>query len=89
MSICPVPCVLHQYTSPLAPLLYNVKLCTSRLCMEIMSFQFVQAWAVYLSCGVPFPVWTPDNISINIKQGSTEKNIIFKILAGCFFVLKF
>ena len=27
--------------------------------------------------------------TIYIKQGSIEKNRIFKILAGCFFVLKF
>ena len=40
---------------------------TSRLCMKMLSFLFVHAWAMprilYLSCGVPFPVWTPDNIS--------------------------
>ena len=45
----------------------NVKLCTSRLCMKKLSFLFVCAWALprilYLSCGVSFPVWTPDNIS--------------------------
>ena len=45
----------------------NVKFCTSRLCMKMSSFLFVHAWAKlrrsYLSCGVPFPVWTPDNIS--------------------------
>ena len=44
-----------------------VKLCTSRLCMKMSSFLFVRTWAMprilYLSCGVPFPVWTPDNIS--------------------------
>ena len=27
--------------------------------------------------------------NLYIKQGSIEKNRIFKILAGCFFVLKF
>ena len=36
-------------------------------CMKMLSFLFVQAWAIprtsYLSCGVPFPFWTPDNIS--------------------------
>ena len=45
----------------------NVKFCTSHLCMKMSSFLFVRAWAMlrilYLSCGVPFPVWTPDNIS--------------------------
>ena len=45
----------------------NVKFCTNRLCMKMPSFLFVRAWAMprilYLSCGVPFPVWTPDNIS--------------------------
>ena len=44
-----------------------VKLCNSRLCMKMLSFLFWRAWAMprilYLSCGVPFPVWTPDNIS--------------------------
>ena len=44
-----------------------VKFCTSRLCMKMSYFLFVRAWAMprilYLSCGVPFPVWTPDNIS--------------------------
>ena len=45
----------------------NVKFCTSRLCMKMSSFLFVCAWAMprilYISWGVPFPVWTPDNIS--------------------------
>ena len=45
----------------------NVKFCTSRLCMKMSSLLFVRAWAMprisYLSCGVPFSVWTPDNIS--------------------------
>ena len=44
-----------------------VKLCTSRLCMKMLSFLFVFAWAMprilYSSCGIQFPVWTPDNIS--------------------------
>ena len=44
-----------------------VKLCNSRLCMKMSSFLFLRTWAMprvlYLSCGVPFPVWTPDNIS--------------------------
>ena len=41
----------------------------SRLCMKISSFLFVRTWEwampriLYLSCGIPFPVWTPDNIS--------------------------
>ena len=45
----------------------NVKFCPSRLCMKMSSFLFMLTWAMprisYLSCGVPFPVWTPDNIS--------------------------
>ena len=45
----------------------NVKFCTSRLCMKMSSFLFVHALAMprilYIACGVPFPVWTPDNIS--------------------------
>ena len=39
----------------------------SRLCMKMSPLLSVHAWAMphklYLSCGVPFPVWTPDNIS--------------------------
>ena len=45
----------------------NVKFCTSRLCMKMLSFLFVYIWAMprilYLSCGIPFSVRTPDNIS--------------------------
>ena len=45
----------------------NVQFCSSRLCIKMSSFLFVRAWAMprilYLSCGVPFPVWTPVNIS--------------------------
>ena len=40
-----------------------VTLCTSRLCMKMLSFLFVCAWAgravpriLCLSCGIPFPV---------------------------------
>ena len=44
-----------------------VKLCTSRLCIKMSSFLFVSGCAMprilYLSCEVPFPVWTPDDIS--------------------------
>ena len=44
-----------------------VKFCTRRLCMKMSSFLFVGTWAMphisYLSCGVPFPVWTHDDIS--------------------------
>ena len=44
-----------------------VKFCTSRLYIKMSSFLFVRTWAMlsilYLSCGVPFPVLTPDNIS--------------------------
>ena len=44
-----------------------VKLCTSRLCIKMSSFLFVRGCAMprllYLSCEVPFPVWTPDDIS--------------------------
>jgi len=35
--------------------------------MKMSSFLFVRTWAMprisYLSCGVPFPVWTHDDIS--------------------------
>ena len=35
----------------------------SRLCMKMLSFLFVRAWAMlrtsYLSCGIPFPVQMP------------------------------
>ena len=45
-----------------------VKLSTSRLCMKMSSNLFVRAWAMprifHLSCGVSFPVWTPENISL-------------------------
>ena len=44
-----------------------VKLCTSRLCIKMSSFLFVRGCAMprilYLSCEVPFPVWTPEDIS--------------------------
>ena len=49
----------------------------SRLCMKMSSFLFVRACAMprilYLSCGIPFPVWTPDNISGNIICGVAVK----------------
>ena len=52
---------------PCPPSIIYVRFCTSCLCMKMLSFPFVRAWAMprilYLSCGVPFPVWTPDNIS--------------------------
>ena len=39
----------------------------SRLCIKMSSFLFVRTWAMprilYPSCGIPFPVWTPNNIS--------------------------
>ena len=39
----------------------------SPLCMKMLSFQFVRAWSMprisYLSCRIPFPVWTPGIIS--------------------------
>ena len=39
----------------------------SRLCLKMSSFLFVRTWAMpgilYLSCGIPFPVWTPGIIS--------------------------
>merc|ERR1711954_548160 len=62
-----------------------VKLCTSRLCMKMLSFLFVCAWAMprilYLSCGVPFPVWTPDNISglITVVLWLSRLEVIKKI----------
>ena len=44
----------------------NVRFCTGHLCMKMSSSPFVRAWAMprilYLSRGVPFPVWTPDSI---------------------------
>ena len=45
----------------------HLKIYPSRLCMKMSSFLFVRTWAMprtlYLSCGILFPVWTPDNIS--------------------------
>ena len=42
-------------------------LCPSCLCMKMSSFMYERACAMphtlYLSCGILFPVWTPDNIS--------------------------
>ena len=39
----------------------------SHVCMKMSSFLFVRAWAMphtsYLSCGIPFTVWTPGIIS--------------------------
>ena len=50
----------------------NAKFCTSRLCMKMSPFLVVCAWAMprilYLSCGVPFTVWTPGNISGLISE---------------------
>ena len=66
-KICPAPCVLRKWTSPLPHSNINVKFCSSHLCTKMLSSLFVHAWAMphilYLSCGVPFPVWTPENIS--------------------------
>ena len=53
--------------SPLPPLSYTFKACTSRLCMKMSSFMYARACAMprtlYSSCGILFPLWTPDNIS--------------------------
>ena len=39
----------------------------SRLCMKMLSFLFVRAWAMsrklHLSCGIPFLVWMPGIVS--------------------------
>ena len=54
-------------TNPIQQFTLYVKLCTSRLCIKMSSFLFVRGCAMprilYLSCEVPFPVWTPDDIS--------------------------
>ena len=51
----------------LEELSYTFKACTSRLCMKMSSFMYARACAMprtlYSSCGIPFPLWTPDNIS--------------------------
>ena len=49
-------------------LLRNSTVCASSMYIKMLYFLFVRAWSMprislYLSCGVPFPVWTPDNIS--------------------------
>ena len=45
----------------------HLKLCTSRLCMKMSSFMYERSCAMlrtlYSSCGILFPLWTPDNIS--------------------------
>ena len=54
-------CKLGPDTVPCPHSNIHVKLFPSRL------FSFVRTWAMprllYLSCGIPFPGWTPDNIS--------------------------
>ena len=68
----------------------------SRLCMKMLSFLFVRAWVMprtlYLPCGDPFPIWTPDNISSLISvvlwlsrwevMKKKSGNILFKWGAG-------
>ena len=45
----------------------HVKIGLRRLGMKMSSFMYERACAMprtlYLSCGILFPVWTPDNIS--------------------------
>ena len=58
--------------------------------MKISSFPFVRTWAMphisYLSCGVPFPVWTRDNISgyiscpVAVEVRGHKKKIVGNIL---------
>ena len=56
-SLAPTPIYVDIY----------VKLCPSRHCHENVEFSVLCTWTMshllYLSCGVPFPDWTPDNIS--------------------------
>ena len=56
------------FTGPLPHSNIHVKIFPSRLCMKMLSFLFVRAWAMphmsYLSWGIPFPIWTPDYISL-------------------------
>merc|ERR1711954_242118 len=69
-----------------------VKLCTSRLCMKMSSFLFECAWAMprisYLSRRVPFPVWTPDNISglISVVPWLSREEVIKKIAGNHFYI---
>ena len=46
--------------------LIHLRLCTSRLCMKMLSFLYACACAMsrtlYSSCGILFPVWAHDNI---------------------------
>ena len=69
-----------------------VKLCNSRLCMKMSSFLFLRTWAMprvlYLSCGVPFPVWTPDNISglISVVPWLSREEVIKKIAGNHFYI---
>ena len=56
-----IPLLIPGPTGHLMPM------CERNWKLKMSSFLFVGAWAMprilYLSCGVPFPFWTPDNIS--------------------------
>ena len=64
-----------------------VKFCISRLCMKMSSFLFVRTWAMprilHLSCGVPFPVWTPFwfniscNVAVKVRGHHKKLQVIF------------
>ena len=67
-----------------------VKLCTSRLCIKMSSFLFVRVCAMprilYLSCEVPFLVWTPDDISglISVVPWLSREELSKKIAGNNF-----
>ena len=58
----------------------NLKFCTSRLFMKMLSFLFVREWTmahiIYSSFGIPFPVKTP------VMGRSHQKTISDNFLRG-------
>ena len=61
-----------------------------RLCMKMSSFLFVRVCAMprisYLLCEVPFPVWTPDDISglISVVPSLSREELSKKIAGNNF-----
>ena len=60
-------CFLYEWEVVLIWVLSHWCRFPGRLCMKMLSFLFVRAWAMprilYSSYGIPFPVWTPGIIS--------------------------
>ena len=52
--------IFYKSFGPTPIYIIHVKICLSRLCMNMSSLLFVRTWAMprilYLSCGIPFPV---------------------------------